>query len=72
MLNKLKNKKILITGNTGFKGAWLTLFLNILGAKVVGYSNVIPWRNSILTKKNIDIFAKQYWGDIADFKKINK
>ena len=51
MLNKIKNKKILITGNTGFKGAWLTLFLNILGAKVVGYSNGIPWRNSILTKK---------------------
>ena len=72
MLNNLKNKKILITGNTGFKGAWLTLFLNILGAKVVGYSNVIPWRNSILTKKNINIFAKQYWGDITDFKKINK
>ena len=72
MLNRIKNKKILITGNTGFKGAWLTLFLNILGAKVVGYSNLIPWRNSILTKKNIDIFAKQYWGDIADFKKVNK
>ena len=72
MLNRIKNKKILITGNTGFKGAWLTLFLNILGAKVIGYSNLIPWKKSILTKKNIDIFAKQYWGDIADFKKVNK
>ena len=72
MFNKIKNKKILITGNTGFKGAWLTLFLNIIGAKVIGYSNMIPWKNSILTKKNIGIFTKQYWGDITDFKKISK
>ena len=51
MLNKIKNKKILITGNTGFKGAWLTLFLNILEAKVVGYSNGIPWRQYFNKKK---------------------
>ena len=37
MLNNLKNKKILITGNTGFKGAWLTLFLNILGKILPNY-----------------------------------
>lgn len=33
-----KNKKILITGHTGFKGSWLTLVLNYFGAKVYGYS----------------------------------
>lgn len=32
-------KKVLITGHTGFKGTWLTLWLNILGAKVYGISN---------------------------------
>ncbi len=31
-----KNKKVLITGVTGFKGAWLALWLNLLGAKVYG------------------------------------
>ena len=40
--NKLKkfykNKKVLITGNTGFKGIWLFLILKFLGAKVKGYS----------------------------------
>ena len=41
MLKKLKifkNKKILITGHNGFKGSWLTIWLIILGAKVVGIS----------------------------------
>ena len=35
-------KKIIVTGHTGFKGSWLTLWLNILGAKVIGISNDIP------------------------------
>ena len=33
-----KNKKVFITGHTGFKGAWLCIFMNLLGAKVYGYS----------------------------------
>jgi len=33
-----KNKKVMITGHTGFKGSWLTLILSQMGAKVVGYS----------------------------------
>ena len=35
-LNFYKNKKIIVTGATGFKGAWLCLWLKILGAKVYG------------------------------------
>ena len=34
MLNKFKNKKIIITGHTGFKGSWLALWLKLLGAKI--------------------------------------
>ena len=33
-----KNKKVLITGNTGFKGSWLSLWLLKLGAHVYGFS----------------------------------
>ena len=33
-----KEKKVLITGHSGFKGSWLTLFLNSLGAEVYGIS----------------------------------
>ena len=34
-----KNKKVIITGHTGFKGSWLTFWINLLGAKVLGISN---------------------------------
>ena len=33
-----KNKKVLITGHTGFKGGWLTVLLNLLNSKVFGYA----------------------------------
>ena len=33
-----KNKKVFVTGHTGFKGGWLCLVLKFLGAKVTGYS----------------------------------
>ena len=37
-----KNKKVIVTGHTGFKGTWLSLWLNIMGAKVLGVSKNIP------------------------------
>ena len=37
-----KNKKVVVTGHTGFKGSWLSLLLHQLGAKVLGISNSIP------------------------------
>ena len=36
--NIYKNKKVLITGHTGFKGSWLVTWLDMMGAKVVGIS----------------------------------
>ena len=33
-----KNKKVFVTGHTGFKGSWLVLILKHLGAKVTGYA----------------------------------
>ena len=36
--NYWKNKKVLITGHTGFKGSWLSLILDQMGAKVYGIS----------------------------------
>ena len=40
-LNYYKNKKVLITGHSGFKGAWLSLALKTLGAKIYGVSKEI-------------------------------
>jgi len=40
--NMFKNKSILITGHTGFKGSWLSAWLSKLGAKVIGLSDRVP------------------------------
>ena len=67
-------KKVLITGNTGFKGVWLSLLLIELGAQVYGYS--LPQKTN--TKPNLfNILklhkqVKTYFGDIRNAKKINK
>ena len=54
-----KNKKILITGHNGFKGSWLSIWLSLLGAKVVGIS--LPEKsldNHFNLVKNIDQFPE--------------
>ena len=42
LIDCFKNKKVLITGHTGFKGSWLALWLNNIGANVLGISKDIP------------------------------
>ena len=46
-LNFFNNKRVLITGNTGFKGSWLSMWLHELGAEVFGYSFDLPSKKSI-------------------------
>ena len=48
-----KNKKVLITGHTGFKGAWLTLWLLHCGAKIMGISKDIPTQPSLFNTLNL-------------------
>ena len=70
--NFYTGKKILITGHTGFKGAWLTLWLIKLGAKVIGVSSNIPTKPSlfsILNLKNKIIHKK---ADIRSLKSLKK
>jgi CDP-glucose 4,6-dehydratase len=67
-----KRKKIVITGHTGFKGSWLSLWLNYLGADVYGISNNFKINqtnfNNFKMKKNI----KNFDIDIRNFEKLNK
>ena len=53
-----KNKKVFITGHTGFKGAWLCIFMNLLGAKVYGYS-LPPKKKSLFNQANCKKFLKK-------------
>ena len=46
-------KKVLITGNTGFKGSWLTCWLLELGAKVYGISKDIPTNPSMFEELHL-------------------
>jgi len=73
-LNKFwRGKKVFLTGHTGFKGSWFSIFLNLLGAKVVGYS-LKPNTNPNLfdlAKLNKEIH-KSIIGDIRDYNKLKK
>ena len=70
-LNNYKNLKVLITGTTGFKGAWLAFWLQKLGAKVNGIS-LKPEKNSILFKNfQLERKINQYIININDFNKID-
>ena len=55
-----KNRKILITGHTGFKGSWLSLWLLKLGATVYGISDKIPTvpSNFKIISKNKNLKSK--------------
>jgi CDP-glucose 4,6-dehydratase len=63
------NKKVLISGHSGFKGSWLTLMLHRLGAKVVGYS-LEPKKLSLFNTLNINKYCKNYFADIRDYQTI--
>ena len=72
MFNKFKNTKIIITGHTGFKGSWLTLWLNLLGARIIGISNDKPSKPSHFEKLNINKNIVNIKLDIRNLKKLEK
>jgi CDP-glucose 4,6-dehydratase len=67
-----KDKKVLVTGHTGFKGAWLTSWLLKLGANVVGISKDIPTNPSMFEKLELEGKITHYQEDIRDILKISK
>jgi CDP-glucose 4,6-dehydratase len=67
-----KNKKILITGHNGFKGSWLTIWLSLLGAKVVGVSLPDKKLNNHFNLVKTKTKVKSYYFDIRNKKKLEK
>lgn len=61
-----KNSKVLITGHTGFKGSWLSIWLQQLGAQVVGLSLNIPTKPSHFEAAGLDNLMEDYRIDIRD------
>lgn len=70
-LSFYKNKKIFITGHTGFKGSWMCKVLEMAGAVVTGYSLEPPTKPSLYEIAEIDkIIEKSYIADIRDINKL--
>ena len=68
--NVYKDKVVLITGHTGFKGSWLTVWLLKLGAKVVGVSKDIPSQPSMYQALNLKDKITDYRFNIEDQKRL--
>ena len=68
--NFYKNKKILITGATGFKGAWLSYWLYLMNAKVIGVGRKPNMNENLFKQLRLKKKIKTKYFDIRDKKKL--
>ena len=69
--NIFRNKKIIVTGHTGFKGSWLSLWLHTLGANIIGISKDIPTKPSHFESIDLKKRIKNLKINICDYKKLS-
>ncbi len=72
LLESYKNKKVLVTGHSGFKGAWLSLWLYALGAEVIGYSLKPPTNPSLFEVLSLKDKIVSIEGDIREKNKVKE
>ncbi len=65
-----KGRRVLLTGHTGFKGSWLSLWLQSMGAQLVGYSLPPPTNPSLYDVASVGKGMESIFGDIRDLPKI--
>ena len=70
--NFYKNKRVLVTGHTGFKGTWLCRMLLYLGAIVTGYSLKPPTEPTLFSLADIEDTMTSVIGDIRDLEYLQK
>ena len=63
-------KVVLLTGHTGFKGSWLSLWLQSMGARVIGYALAPPTNPSLFEVAEVGKEMISIIGDIRDFDKL--
>src|SRR5438445_6674998 len=66
-----RGKKVLVTGHTGFKGGWLTAWLKILGAHLIGFALPPETRPNLFDAATIDRNIVSLFGDIRDFNEVS-
>ena len=69
--NIFSGKQVLVTGHTGFKGSWLTLGLDLLGAKVLGLSLNPPSKPDLFSKLKFSENVESKRIDITDYAKLH-
>lgn len=65
-----KGKKVFVTGHTGFKGSWLSLWLQQMGAKVKGFALEPPTNPALFTEARVSEEMESELGDIRDLQSI--
>ncbi|WP_343583234.1 CDP-glucose 4,6-dehydratase [Herbaspirillum sp.] len=70
MANFWRDKRVFVTGHTGFKGSWLTLWLHLMGAKVSGYSLPAPTNPSLFHLARLQNCVQTTTGDVRDPKHV--
>jgi len=72
MLNRSfwKGRNVLVTGHTGFKGSWLSLWLELLGAEVTGYALTSPTQPSLFEQAKVASSLRSICADIRDFPRL--
>lgn len=67
-----KDKRVLITGHTGFKGSWLTIWLNELGAKVIGIALDPDYEKNLFNLAGLSRRVIDYRQDIKDLNRLKR
>ncbi len=67
-----KHRKVFITGHTGFKGSWLCLWLDKLGADVTGYALASPTNPNLFSQCRVDKIVKSVISDVRDSRSIHE
>jgi len=65
-------RRVLVTGHTGFKGAWLTLWLHALGARVTGFSGPPPTAPSLFELARVGELCDDVRGDVRDTEAVGR
>ncbi|HEX3000046.1 MAG TPA: GDP-mannose 4,6-dehydratase, partial [Armatimonadota bacterium] len=67
-----KNRRVLVTGHTGFKGGWMSLWLQAQGAEVVGYSLPAPTDPSLFEAARVSEKMESILGDVRDAGRVQE